>query len=103
VSTFSVLNAEKNAKSTPVWLAIIDRSKTGIKEKNRNLKKEKHLRYKKPTETNMWKVILLVLAIVGLLLEPERKLRKTKKREQRKKKSDYFNPSGPVPPMGLGL
>ena len=53
----------------------------------------------------MWKLILLVLAIVALLLGPREKLRRPQKGKQRRQKreSDYFNPSGPIPSMGLGL
>jgi len=53
----------------------------------------------------MWKYILLGLLMVVLLLGPPRNSRKPKKRGRRKVKreADYFNPSGPIPPMGLGL
>ena len=53
----------------------------------------------------MWKLIVLVLAIAVLLLAPGEKLRgpqRGKKRKQ-KRESDYFNPSGPIPPVGPGL
>ena len=74
-----------------------------MRERDRNLERERHLGYKK--ETKMWKLIVLLLAIVLLLLAPGEKLRRPQKGEKRRQKreSDYFNPSGPIPPMGLGL
>jgi len=53
----------------------------------------------------MWKVIVLVLAIVALLLAPGEKLRRPQKGKKRRQKreSDYFHPSGPIPPVGPGL
>jgi len=53
----------------------------------------------------MWKVIVLVLAIVALLLAPGGKLKRPQKGKKRRQKreSDYFNPSGPIPPVGPGL
>ena len=76
-----------------------------MREKDRNLKREKHLRYKKARETKMWKLILLVLTIVVLLLGPGEKLKRPQKGKERKQKreSNYFNPSDPIPPMGPGL
>jgi|GEM_PF-3571288 len=53
----------------------------------------------------MWKVIVLVLAIVALLLAPGGKLKRPQKgkKRRRKRESDYVNPSGPIPPVGPGL
>jgi len=53
----------------------------------------------------MWKVIVLVLTIVALLLAPGEKMRRPQRGKGRKQKreSNYFNPSGPIPPVGPGL
>ena len=53
----------------------------------------------------MWKLIVLLLAIGLLLLAPGEKLRRPQKGKKwrQKRESDYFNPSGPIPPMGPGL
>jgi len=65
----------------------------------------------------MWKAIVLVLITVELLQglsyyrdsvitgTQREKLRKPQKGKERKQKkeSDYFNPSGPIPPMGPEL
>ena len=74
-----------------------------MRERDRNLERERHLRYKK--ETKMWKVIVLVLAIVALLLAPGGKLKRPQKgkKRRRKRESDYVSPSGPIPPVGPGL
>ena len=62
------------------------------------------LRYRKG-EKKMWKLIVLLLAMALLLLAPGEKLRKPQKGKERKQKkeSDYFNSSGPIPPIGPEL
>jgi len=42
--------------------------------------------------------------MVKSLLEPKKNSKRNGKKRKKKKKreSDYFNPSGPIPPMGLG-
>jgi len=43
--------------------------------------------------------------MVKSLLEPKKRSRKNgrKRKKKKKRESDYFNPSGPIPPMGVGL
>ncbi len=42
------------------------------------------------------------IKVIKILQEADRDSQKKKIRKKKKRESDYFNPSGPIPPMGLG-
>jgi len=51
----------------------------------------------------MKKFFNYLIKIIKIFQEADKEFQRKKGKKRRKKReSDYFNPSGPIPPMGLG-